>query len=195
MNAVQTQQQSSNNVWGGLLVTGRPSRLGTSAEAITTEISFHMICWTSNYIPLAVRTRTWYMHDRVPAHYILIARYVLKNTYHGQRWIHCMASTLVRDESSGFLPVGTRKNPCVCSSCRHLKGTSISHCGCPPDYPQLPRHLWTDAAVHEACIESHGGHWNTYCKCTLSVISHQLYDSGHMFKWTSFLVFICGIRA
>jgi hypothetical protein len=64
----------------------------------------------------------WYMHDGAPAHFNRAVRDVLNNTYH-DRWIsiggptHCMASTLARFESSGFLPVGTPKTPCVGSSC------------------------------------------------------------------------------
>jgi hypothetical protein len=36
------------------------------------------------------------------------------------RRTYCMASTLTGLESSGFLPVGTPKKPCVCSSCWHF---------------------------------------------------------------------------
>jgi hypothetical protein len=70
---------------------------------------------------------------------------------------HCMACKLAWLESSGFLPVGTPKNPCVCSSCWQQTATSPMHCGCLSDYPQLPRHLWTDAAVRNGFYE--GVNW------------------------------------
>jgi hypothetical protein len=93
-----------------------------------------------------------------------------------------MASTPARFESSGFLPVGTPKYPCVCSSCWHRRG--ISHYGSLSEYPQLTWQLWTDAAVHDETCR--GVHWNltndilsTCYKCTLSTLTHKLNVSGH----------------
>jgi hypothetical protein len=59
-----------------------------------------------------------------------------------------------------------------------------SHCGCLSEDPKLPRHLWTDAAVHvEACTESHGGHFE-----------YKLNILGHMLIWIFCLVLVCGTR-
>jgi hypothetical protein len=100
-----------------------------------------------------------------------------------------MASTLhARFESSGILPVGTPK----CNFCWQRSGTSPSHWGWLSDYPQLPRHLWTDAAVLEASVESHGGHFEHFVP---SCITHRLNVSGHMLVWTFLLVLICGTLA
>jgi hypothetical protein len=63
------------------------------------------------------------------------------------RRTHCMASRVTRSVPSRFLPLGTLKVSCVCSSSWQRRITSPSHCGCLSDYPQLPRHLWTDAVV------------------------------------------------
>jgi hypothetical protein len=64
------------------------------------------------------------------------------------------------------------------------RDTSPSHCGCLSDYPQLPRHLSTDAAAHdEACREVHWISWRTYYKCTLSAITHKLNVSGNILLW------------
>jgi hypothetical protein len=40
-------------------------------------------------------------------------------------------------------------NTLVRGSCWQRRATSPSQCGCVSDYPQLPPHLWTDAAVHD----------------------------------------------
>jgi hypothetical protein len=130
------------------------------------------------------------MHDGALAQFSCAVRDVLNNAYHDW-WIggggtHSMASTLARFEPSGFLLVGTPKNPCACSSCWQWRGTSPSHCGCLSDYLQLPRHLWTDIASTmrhvEACTESQGGHFSTHYlyKYTLSAMTHKLNISTHM---------------
>jgi hypothetical protein len=92
-----------------------------------------------------------------------------------QRRTQCMASLLARFESSGFLPVGTPKNPCVCSSCWQQRGTSPSHCGCLSDYLQLPQHLWTDAAVYdETCQGMHWISWRAFWALIINVhFSHN----------------------
>jgi hypothetical protein len=110
---------------------------------------------------------------------------------------HCMASTLTRFESSGFLPVGTPKHPCVCSFCWQWRETSSSHCGLLSDYPQLPRHLSTDSAARdEACRDVYWISWRTFwAHCTLSATTHKLNVSGHTLMWTFFLVPVCGNRA
>jgi hypothetical protein len=59
-----------------------------------------------------------------------------------------MTFTQARFESSGFLPLGTPKYPCVCSSCWQWRGTS-SHCGCLSDYLQIPWHHCRDVVVND----------------------------------------------
>jgi hypothetical protein len=60
------------------------------------------------------------MYDGVPTHFSRAVGDVLSNTYH-ERWIR--REDQLRDpthaifESSGFLTVGTPKNPSICSSC------------------------------------------------------------------------------
>jgi hypothetical protein len=46
----------------------------------------------------------------------------------------------------------------------------------------------------EACIESHGGHFEHLLRYTLSAITHILNVSGHMLMWTFCLVLVCGTR-
>jgi hypothetical protein len=61
-----------------------------------------------------------------------------------------MAFSLTRFESFGFLTVGTPKNLVYASPVDNEE--RLSHCGCLSDYPQLPRHLLTNTAVHnETC--------------------------------------------
>jgi hypothetical protein len=79
-----------------------------------------MICqsyWKMYHWQSEHKCGTWMM---VLQQFSRAVRDVLNNTYHDkedeQRRIYCMASMLAKFESSGFLPVGTPKNPCVCSS-------------------------------------------------------------------------------
>jgi hypothetical protein len=133
------QQRFNINVWakivGDCLVAPHvlPYRL--------TGNHLHDLPKLLEAVPLAVRARVWYMHDG--------ALCCARCSHYHEGWIgrggHFMASTLTWLQSSGFLPMGTPK----CSSCWQGRGTSPSHCGCLSDYPQLPRHLWTDAAVHD----------------------------------------------
>jgi hypothetical protein len=140
----------------------------------------------------------WYVHDGAPC----CARYSLSWPTDRYMRTHCMASTLTWLESSGFLPVGTLKHPCVCSSCWQRRDTSPLHCGCLSDYPQLPRSFCTDVAVHvETCrgvsrrvLNLMRDVLSTYCKCTLLAINHKLNISGHILIWTFFLVLECGTR-
>jgi hypothetical protein len=55
----------------------------------------------------------WYMYDGAPAHFSPVVR----DVHLSWPMDNCMASTLARFESSAFLPAGTPRNPCVCSSC------------------------------------------------------------------------------
>jgi hypothetical protein len=98
---------------------------------------------------------------------------------------HCMASALHdTTNSSGSLPAGTPRNRCVCSSSWQRTGNS-SHCGYLSDCPQLPRHLWTDAAVRdETCW---GGNWiwgRTFWTTVINTVCHhKLTVFGHVMKW------------
>jgi hypothetical protein len=138
-------------------------------------------------VPLAVKARMWYLHDGVPAHSAVLCEVfsiTLSCPMDRYKKTRCMASMSVRSESSGLLPVGTSKHPCVCNSC--WQRSSTSHFRCLSDYPQLSRHLWTDAAVHDETCQ--GVHWNltknilsTYYRCTLSATTNKLNVSGHVF--------------
>jgi hypothetical protein len=84
-------------------------------------------------------------------------RDVLSNTYH-DRWIG-------RGGHTAWPPRSPDLNPLYFYLWGHLNtrvyaapvDTSPSHCGCLSEYPQLPRHLWTDEAVHG---ETYWGmHW------------------------------------
>jgi hypothetical protein len=147
-------------------------------------------------VPLAVRARMWYMHDGALAHCSRDVRDVLNIMTDGQRRSHCMASTVTRLESSVFLPVGTPKHPCVCSSCWHftialwmpvrLAATtpaSLDGCSGP----------WWDVLRHALNLME--GILSIYYKCTLSAITHKLNVSGRLLIWTCFLVLVCGTLA
>jgi hypothetical protein len=62
------------------------------------------------------------------------------------------------------------------------------HCGCLSGYLQLPRHLYTDEAVHDGRIDLMRNIMCTRYKCTLSAVPHKLNFSGHMFVKTIELV-------
>jgi hypothetical protein len=70
-----------------------------------------------------------------------------------------MASTLMRLESSGFLPVEVAKTPCVRSSVDNVEA----------------HHL----RIVDPC-QTLEGSLNTYDKLTLSAITHKLYVSGYV---------------
>jgi hypothetical protein len=108
------QQQFRINVWAGIVgdyfvgpLTGNHYR----------DFLVHDLPKLLEVVPLAPRARMWCMHGGAPAHFSRAVRDVVNNTYHDQRRTHCITFTLARFESSGFLPVGTPKNPCVFSFC------------------------------------------------------------------------------
>jgi hypothetical protein len=80
------------------------------------------------------------------------------------RGTHCTASALAWLQFSGFLPVGTCKNPCVCSSCWQRRETSPSHSGCLSDYLQLP---W-------ASLNGCGGPWRDVSRRELNLVENIL---------------------
>jgi hypothetical protein len=45
----------------------------------------------------------------------------------------------------------------------------------------------------EACIESHGRHFEHLYECTLSAVTHKLNVSRHMLMWTFLLVLVCAV--
>jgi hypothetical protein len=107
---------------------------------------------------------------------------------------HCIASKLARFESYQFLPVGTPKNPCVCSSCWQQRSTSPLHCGCLSDYPQLSQHLWMEVVVHdETCQDVHWISWRTFWALIINVLfqmEHEFNVSRHMLIQTIVLVLV-----
>jgi hypothetical protein len=133
-------------------------------QATTTEISSYMI-----------RQSYWKMYHWQSEHEcgtcMMVLRHILavlcemfsitpSRPLDRYRRTHCMASMLARFESSELLPVGHLR---VCSSCWQRRGTSSSHWGCLSDCPQLPgileRMRRSMMGRVEACIESHGGHF------------------------------------
>jgi hypothetical protein len=128
--------------------------------------------------------RMRYVRVGAPEHFSRAVRDVLSNTYH-DRCIGRGGPTAWLPRSSDLnlwnftiLPVGTPKNPCVCSSCWQRRGTSLSHCGCLSDYPQLPPVSLSGCGVDDI--------WSAFYKCTLLAITHKLNVSGHMLIWTIF---------
>jgi hypothetical protein len=131
----------------------------------------------------------WHVPDGTLANFSHVACNVLNNTYHGwwigrRRRTYCKASMLARFESCGFLPMGTPKNPCVCSSSWQWRGTSPLHFGHLSDYLQLLQHHSMDSEVHDETRQFvHHIQMNilsTYCKRTPSTITHKLNSSRHM---------------
>jgi hypothetical protein len=71
----------------GLVVTGTPACFATSAcRQPLPDFLLHDLPKLLEDVPLAVRTRMWYIHDGAPAHFSRAVRDVLNNTYH-DRWI------------------------------------------------------------------------------------------------------------
>jgi hypothetical protein len=134
-------------------------------------------------VPLAVSARMRYMHNSVPC----------CASCHGQ-WIGRGGPTLqARFESTGFLPLGAPKHPCVCSSSWQRRGTS-SHCGwqtirnCPGISERMRR--------AEACIEFHGGHFEHLLLVhSFSYNSIKLNVSRHMLILTLFDVLVYRTQA
>jgi hypothetical protein len=127
-------------------------------QTTTTEISSHTICQSF-----------WKMYHWQSEHecgtcmlVLRAVRDILSNTCHG-RWIGTGGPTAWPPRSTGLNPLVLRVGTPKCGFCWQRRDTSPSHCGCLSDYPQPPRHLWTDMAVHdETCRgvhESHGGHF------------------------------------
>jgi hypothetical protein len=84
-------------------------------------------------------------------------------------------------------------------TCWERRGTLPSHCECLSDYPQLPRHLWTDAPVHdETCRGVHWILWRTFWALIINVLfpamNHKFNVSWHMLIWTFCLVLVRGTR-
>jgi hypothetical protein len=106
------------------------------------------------------------MHDGVTAYWSRAVWNVLCNTYH-DRWIGRGGPTVWPPHSPDLNPLDFylwgHLETLVYAAAVDNEETTRSHCGCLSDYPQLPRHLRTDAAVHyesvQACIETHGGHF------------------------------------
>jgi hypothetical protein len=72
---------------------------------------------------------------------------------------------------TGFVPVGYLKTIMHAASVDN----DSSHCGCLSDYPQLPGHLWVDAAVHvlKRALNLMENILSTYYKCPLSAVTRK----------------------
>jgi hypothetical protein len=95
----------------------------------------------------------------------LCEMFSITHMYHN-RWIDKAGPTVSPPlpdlNPLNFYLWGTPKNPSACSSCWQRRGTSLSHCGCLSDYPQIIQHLWMQQSMKrcvEACTDSHGGHF------------------------------------
>jgi hypothetical protein len=126
-------------------------------------------------VPLAVIARMCCMHDGAPAYFSRAVRNVFNKQLswpmESQRRTHCMPSTLTRFESSGFLPVGTRKTSCVCAPVDNEKALHHRNVDACHDYPQLPRHLWTDTAIHtETCRGLYWISWRAFWPLTINAL-------------------------
>jgi transposase len=152
------------------------------------------------YVPVAVRARLWYMHDGAPAHFSRAVRDVLSSTNHDQ-W-------LGRGAPTAGPPCSPDLNPLDFYLWGHVKTLvyaapvdnreALHHrIADASDYPQLPRHIRTDAAVDMSrrALNLVEDILSTSNKCTLSDITHKLNVSGHMLIWKCFLVLVCGTRA
>jgi hypothetical protein len=111
-------------------------------------------CWDfhSHDLPELLKMCHWQSTDVVHAtwrcHISAVPCEMLSWPMDRMRRTHCMTSTIrASSESPEFLPVKTPETSC--SSCWQRTGSSQLHCGCLSDYPQLHRHLWADAAVHD----------------------------------------------
>jgi hypothetical protein len=126
-------------------------------------------------VPLAVRSRTLYMHDGAPARFSRAVRDVRSNTYH-DRWIN-------RGGPNARPPWSPDLNPLNFNLQGHLKTLvyaapvdkeeALHHriVGCLSDYPQLPRHLWMDAAVRdETCRGGRRISWRAFWVLIINVL-------------------------
>jgi hypothetical protein len=107
-----------------------------------------------------------------------------------------MASTLTRFESSRFLPVGTRKTLVYAARVGNEEAPhhrTVDVCQTIRNYPGIFE--WMRRSMSRRALNLVEDILSTYCKCTLSAITHKLNVSGYMFIWTFFLVLVCGTRA
>jgi hypothetical protein len=74
-----------------------------------------------------------------------------------------MVSTLAKFESSGYLPVGTPKNPVYAAPVDNEEAFNHRIVDTCHDYPKLRgtfERMWKSMIIDvEACIEFHGGHF------------------------------------
>jgi hypothetical protein len=114
------------------------------------------------------------------------------------RMTHCMASTLARFESSGFLPVGTPNSFVYAAPVDNgeaLHHRTVDGCQIIRNYPGIFERMRRSMMRRtEACIASHGDILSNYYKCILSAITHKLNVSRRMMIWTCFFVLVCRTR-
>jgi hypothetical protein len=118
-------------------------------------------------VSLTVRTRVWYLHDGVPAHFRRAVRDILSNVYH-DRWIG-------RGGPTAWPPRSPDLNPLDFYPWEHIKSLAyaapvdneetlchrIAHaCETICNNPSFFEHMWRPMMrLVEACIQSHGGHF------------------------------------
>jgi hypothetical protein len=118
-------------------------------------------------VPLAVRARMWYMRDGAPAHFSRAVRDVLNNNYHG-RWIGRGGPTTCPSCSPDLNPLKfypwVQLKTLVCAAPvdneKALHRHNVDDCQTIRKYRGiLEQMLQSMMRRVEACIESHGGHF------------------------------------
>jgi hypothetical protein len=118
-------------------------------------------------VPLAVRAQIWYMHDGALAHFSRAVRGVLNNTYH-DRWIDRGGPTAWSPPSPDLNPVDFylwgHLNTLVYAAPVDNEGAlphrTVDACQTIRNYPGVFERMWRSLMTRvEACIESHGAHF------------------------------------
>jgi hypothetical protein len=155
-------------------------------------------------VPLELRARIWYMHDGASAHFSCAVRDVSNITYHDP-WIGRGGPTAGLHAHRIWIlwmfTCGDTLNPL----CMQLLLTTKRHFAialrmpvklsatCPGSLNGCGGPRWD---VSMRALNPMEDILSTYYvnKCTLLAITHTLNVSGHMVKWTYFLVLVCGTR-
>jgi hypothetical protein len=112
---------------------------------------------------MALRARMWHMHDGALAHFSCALRDVLNNTYH-DRWIRRGGPTVWPPRSPDLNPLWGHLKTLVYAAPvdneEALHRRIVDACqtipNCPSIFERMRRSMMRRV---EACIESHGGHF------------------------------------
>jgi hypothetical protein len=157
------QKQVSINMW-----------LGFAGDCLVGPYALFYQLTDSHYwqhwqlledLPLAVRARMWYMHDGAPAHLSRAVWDVLMNAYH-DRWRGRGGPTAWPPRSSDFNPLefylwGHLKALVYAAPVDNEETHPIAEaCQTSSNYPGIFEQVRQSTMRGvEACIESHGGHF------------------------------------